>query len=99
MCQLSPNICRQNGHDLGAVLSVAPRQRSQMIEWLISLLSLELRTPKGSELISMQQKGEMKMPQGMTSTSSDVGMSKGMGMNGQGHLYMQTNEIKNAVIH
>src|SRR6516164_157863 len=48
----------------------------------------------------MQQKGEMKMPQGMTSMSNDMGMSKGMGMNGRGgHLYMQTNEIKNAVIH
>jgi len=40
------------------------------------------------------------MPQGMTSMSNDMGMSKGMGMNGRGgHLYMQTNEIKNAVIH
>src|SRR5215831_6732380 len=100
MCQLSPNICRQNGHDLGAVLSVASRQRSKMIEWLISLLSLGFRTPKQSELISMQQKGEMKMPQGMTSMSGDMDMSKGMGMNGQGgHLYMQTNEINNTVIH
>src|SRR5215471_15363475 len=42
----------------------------------------------------------MKMPQEMTSMSSDMGMSKEMGMNGRsGHLYMQTNEIKNAVIH
>jgi 6-phosphogluconolactonase (cycloisomerase 2 family) len=50
--------------------------------------------------MSKQQKGEMKMPQGMTNTSSDMRMSKEMGMNGQGgHLYMQTNEIKNAVIH
>src|SRR5215471_7293196 len=71
-----------------------------MIEWLISLLSLEFRATKRSELISMQQKGEMKMPQGMTSMSGDMGMSKGMGLNGQGgHLYMQTNEINNTVIH
>jgi len=40
------------------------------------------------------------MPQGMTSMSGDMGMSKGMGLNGQGgHLYMQTNEINNTVIH
>jgi len=48
----------------------------------------------------MNKKGEMKMPQDMTSMSSDMGMSKEMGMNVRsGHLYMQTNEIKNAVIH
>ena len=30
----------------------------------------------------------------------DIGMSKEMGMNGRGgHLYMQTNEVKNAIIH
>src|SRR5262249_51642477 len=29
-----------------------------------------------------------------------MGMSKEMGMNGRGgHLYMQTNEVKNAIIH
>src|SRR5215470_2677183 len=42
----------------------------------------------------------MIMPQRMTSMSSDMGTSKEMGMNGQGgHLYMQTNEIKNTIIH
>src|SRR5215469_12176653 len=100
MRQLPPNLCCQNGHDLGAVLSVASRQRSKMIEWLISLLSPGFRAPERTELISMQQKGEMKMPQGMTSMSSDTGMSKEMGKNGRGgHLYMQTNEVKNAIIH
>ena len=30
----------------------------------------------------------------------DMGMSKEMSMNGRGgHLYMQTNEVKNAIIH
>ena len=33
-------------------------------------------------------------------TSKEMGMSKEMSMNGRGgHLYMQTNEIKNAIIH
>jgi 6-phosphogluconolactonase (cycloisomerase 2 family) len=42
----------------------------------------------------MQQEGEMEMAQQTTS------MSKEMGINGHGgHLYMQTNEIKNVVIH
>src|SRR5262245_35397555 len=96
MRQLSPNLCRQDGHDLGPVLSVASRQGSEMIEWLIGLLSLRSGMPNRSELISIQQKGEMKMPQGMTSMSSDRGMSKEAG---SGHLYMQTNETRNAVIH
>jgi hypothetical protein len=34
------------------------------------------------------------------SMSRDMGMSKDMSMNGRGgHLYMQTNEVKNAIIH
>src|SRR5215468_7586892 len=34
------------------------------------------------------------------STSKQMGISKEMSMNGQGgHLYMQTNEVKNAIIH
>jgi len=35
------------------------------------------------------------------SMSNEVGMSKGMGMSdhGGGHLYMQTNEIRNSIIH
>src|SRR5580698_10463901 len=33
-------------------------------------------------------------------TAKEMGMSKEMSMNGRGgHLYMQTNEIKNAIIH
>jgi 6-phosphogluconolactonase (cycloisomerase 2 family) len=41
----------------------------------------------------------MNMPKDM-GTSKEMGMSKEMSMNGRGgHLYMQTNEIKNAIIH
>jgi 6-phosphogluconolactonase (cycloisomerase 2 family) len=47
----------------------------------------------------MQKKGEMDMAQEM-SMSKQTGMSREMGMNGRGgHLYMQTNEIKNAIVH
>src|SRR6516164_929724 len=48
MCQLPPNICRQNGHDLGAVLSVASRQRPRMIEWLISPALTRVQDAKGT---------------------------------------------------
>src|ERR1700747_725193 len=42
---------------------------------------------------------EMNMPKD-TGTSKEMGMSREMGMNGRGgHLYMQTNEVKNAIIH
>jgi 6-phosphogluconolactonase (cycloisomerase 2 family) len=48
----------------------------------------------------MQQEGEMEMAQQMTSMSKEMDVSREMGMNGHGgHLYMQTNEIKNVVIH
>jgi 6-phosphogluconolactonase (cycloisomerase 2 family) len=33
------------------------------------------------------------------SMSKEMGMSKEMSMNGHGHLYMQTNEVKNCIIH
>ena len=50
-----------------------------MSEWnLRRFLSLRAKHQERSKLISMQQEGEMKMPQGMTS------MSKEMGMNGRG---------------
>src|SRR6476659_5358846 len=40
-----------------------------------------------------RKKREMNMPK-------EMGMSKEMSMNGRGgHLYMQTNEVKNAIIH
>src|ERR1700740_3781512 len=43
--------------------------------------------------------GEKSMPKEM-SMSREMGMSKEMGMNGRGgHLYMQTNEVKNTIIH
>src|SRR6201981_1149077 len=46
-----------------------------------------------------KKKKEMNMPKDM-GTSKEMGMSREMGMNGRGgHLYMQTNEIKNAIIH
>src|ERR1700747_3760597 len=42
---------------------------------------------------------EMNMPKD-TGTSKEMGMSREMGMNGHGgHLYMQTNEVKNCIIH
>src|ERR1700751_1872026 len=41
----------------------------------------------------------MNMPKDM-GMSKEMGMSREMGMNGRGgHLYMQTNEVKNAIIH
>src|SRR5580704_16333180 len=44
-------------------------------------------------------KKEMNMPKDM-GMSKEMGMSREMGMNGHGgHLYMQTNEVKNAIIH
>src|SRR5215813_8362476 len=47
-----------------------------------------------SNPISRDQKGEIAMPKEM------MGMSKEMGMNGRGgHLYMQTNEVKNTIVH
>src|SRR5258708_11404282 len=42
---------------------------------------------------------EMNMSKQM-GMSKEMSMSKEMGMNGRGgHLYMQTNEVKNAIIH
>src|SRR5262245_34330711 len=41
----------------------------------------------------------MSMPKEMN-MSKEMSMSREMGMNGRGgHLYMQTNEVKNAIIH
>src|SRR6201984_3700826 len=46
-----------------------------------------------------RNKRKTNMPTEMN-MSKQMGISKGMGMNGRGgHLYMQTNEVKNAVIH
>src|SRR6201982_1713030 len=46
-----------------------------------------------------RKKQEINMPRDM-GMSKQMGMSGEMGMNGRGgHLYMQTNEVKNAVIH
>jgi 6-phosphogluconolactonase (cycloisomerase 2 family) len=46
-----------------------------------------------------KRKKEINMPKDM-GTSKEMGMSREMGMNGRGgHLYMQTNEVKNAIIH
>jgi hypothetical protein len=51
---------------------------------------------KLNSILKEQKKG---MPNEM-STSKGMSMSREMGMNGRGgHLYMQTNEIKNAIIH
>src|SRR5258705_4326859 len=55
-------------------------------------LSAWLRRAK-NRLQFERKKKEMNMPR-------EMGMSKEMGMNGRGgHLYMQTNEVKNAIIH
>jgi 6-phosphogluconolactonase (cycloisomerase 2 family) len=44
--------------------------------------------------------GEINMPPNVMDMSKDRNMSIEMGMNGRGgHLYMQTNEVKNAIIH
>src|SRR5215468_7165885 len=62
-----------------------------MIEWILSLSAGAITK---STLLSRQQKGEIEMAKEMMS------MSGAMAMNGGGgHLYMQTNEIKNVVIH
>src|ERR1700740_3859264 len=64
--------------------------------WGVGSFLFKWKTRKRSSLNSMQQKqkGEMEMPKDMMS------MSKEMSMNGRGgHLYMQTNEVKNAIIH
>src|SRR2546425_9301554 len=46
-----------------------------------------------------RNKRKKNMPTEMN-MSKQMGMSKEMGMNGRGgHLYMQTNEVKNAIIH
>src|SRR5262249_61987006 len=103
MCRLPHCQCRSNRNDVGGVRKVASRQRSKMIQWcLASFLSPWAKARKKSELISTQEKGEMEMPKEMSmkemSRSKEMGMS--MGMNGHGgHLYMQTNEVKNAIIH
>src|SRR4029077_13166349 len=45
------------------------------------------------------EKKEMNMPKDM-GTSKEMGISKEMSTNGRGgHLYMHTNEVKNALIH
>src|SRR5215510_6361106 len=63
--------------------------------WGVSkFLSMWGKPRHRSNLISRGQKGEITMPKEM------MGMSKEMGMNGRGgHLYMQTNEVKNTIIH
>src|SRR5580704_17955067 len=46
-----------------------------------------------------REKKEMNMPKDM-GMSKEMGTSKEMSMNGRGgHLYMQTNEVKNVIIH
>src|SRR5258708_5838791 len=99
MCRMPHRQRRSNRLDVGAVLSIASRQRSKMIEWsLPRLLSLWAKIRKRSKLISTEQKGEMQMPKEMS--MKEMGMSKEMSMNGRGgHLYMQTNEVKNTIIH
>ena len=47
--------------------------------------------------MNMSKQMGMSKEKGM---SKEMGMSREMGMNGHGgHLYMQTNEVKNCIIH
>src|SRR5499433_2539696 len=57
--------------------------------------SAELRRPK-----QLHAEGEMSMPKEMN-MSKEMGMSKGKGMSNHsgGHLYIQTNETRNVVVH
>src|SRR5215472_1694096 len=69
--------------------------------WGVSkFLSMWGKTRHRSNLIARDQKGEITMPKEMMGMSKEMGMSREMGMNGRGgHLYMQTNEVKNTIIH
>src|ERR1700747_3775574 len=68
--------------------------------WGISTFLSIWRKPLHRSNLSRDQKGEIAMPKEMMGTSKDMGMSKEMSMNGRGgHLYMQTNEVKNCIIH
>jgi 6-phosphogluconolactonase (cycloisomerase 2 family) len=61
--------------------------------------------PRKNQIQLQRKKREMNMPKdvGMSKemgVSKEMGMSKEMSMNGRGgHLYMQTNEVKNCIIH
>src|ERR1700747_1292784 len=62
------------------------------------LLSAWLRHAK-NQIQLQRSKRETSMPTEMN-MSKQMGMSREMGTNGRGgHLYMQTNEVKNAIIH
>src|SRR6201997_2743933 len=69
--------------------------------WGVSTFLSKWRKPRyRSNPISGDQKGEIAMPKEMIGMSKEMGMSREMGMNGRGgHLYMQTNEVKTAIIH
>src|ERR1700739_2399482 len=61
---------------------------------------IQLRRSKreGNMATEMNVSKQMGMSKDM-GTSKEMGMSKEMSMNGRGgHLYMQTNEVKNAII-
>src|SRR6201981_2166571 len=61
--------------------------------WGVSTFLSIWRKPLHRSNLSRDQKGEVAMPK-------EMGMSKEMSMNGRGgHLYMQTNEVKNTIIH
>src|SRR5215468_10052169 len=82
---------------MDSVLSVASRQRSEITKedvGCLKLLSMWGKPRYRPNLISRNRQGEIAMPKEM------MGMSREMGMNGRGgHLYMQTNEVKNTIIH
>src|ERR1700746_808479 len=68
--------------------------------WGVSTFLSIWRKPLHRSNLSRDQKGEIAMPKEMMGTSKEMGMSREMSMNGRGgHLYMQTNEVKNTIIH
>src|SRR5262245_42696433 len=89
MCGMSYRQRRQDRYDMGSVLPIASRQKRILV---MSFLSWWLRA-RGKDKPNFK-KGEMSM-------SREMDMSREMSMSNHrgGHLYMQTNEVKNCIIH
>src|SRR5215831_4248632 len=89
MRRLPPVLRCQDRYDLGAVLPDSPRWRQDQIVWITSGCVQRIQFHQTKNIT----KGGI-MPK-------EMGMSKSMGMSngGGGHLYTQTNEVKNSIIH
>src|SRR5262252_214922 len=89
MRRLPPVLRCQDRYDLGAVLPDSPRWRQDQIVWITSGRVQRIQFHLRKNIT----KGGI-MPK-------EMGMSKSMGMSngGGGHLYTQTNEVKNTIIH